>query len=427
LDSVNNKVPPTEPWGGWKAEIDEKGRMVFPAQFAQWYGLKPGSTIRLEETMTGLRMRQPVTHLAKVYIEPTNCCNLECRTCIRNTWHEPMGRMSAKTFNRICKGLQSFSPVPSVFFGGFGEPLSHPDIIEMITRTKALGGSVEMITNGTLLTREVSRRLIESGLDRLWISVDGATPESYADVRLGAALPDVKKNLQTFREEAWETQKTEPDLGFVFVAMKHNIHDLPAVMRMGFYLGVRKFLVTNVLPYSKQMSQEILYEQSVTTRTIRGLLKNADLALPRMDLNDLTREALYWAIRGGQTTSYAGVHLQEGIDFCPFIEGGATVITWEGNLSPCMALLRDHTSYFYERERFSRKYIVGSVLDRSLKDLWQAPEYVSFRERVQTFDFSFCTMCGGCELAEANEEDCFGNTFPTCGGCLWAQGVIRCP
>ncbi len=26
-----------------------------------------------------------------------------------------------------------------------------------------------------------------------------------------------------------------------------------------------------------------------------------------------------------------------------------------------------------------------------------------------------------------NEEDCFGNTFPTCGGCLWAQGVIRCP
>ncbi len=97
MGSVNNKVPPTEPQGGWRAEIDEDGRMVLPAQFAQLYGLKPGSTVRLEETMIGLRMRQPVTHLAKVYIEPTNCCNLECRTCIRNTWHEPMGRMSARS------------------------------------------------------------------------------------------------------------------------------------------------------------------------------------------------------------------------------------------------------------------------------------------------------------------------------------------
>jgi MoaA/NifB/PqqE/SkfB family radical SAM enzyme len=325
------------------------------------------------------------------------------------------------------KGLQSFSFLPSVFFGGFGEPLSHPDILQMVAQAKALGATVEMVTNGTLLTREMSRGLIEAGVDMLWISVDGATPESYADVRLGAALPDVINNLKTFREERWELQKTEPDLGFVFVAMKRNIHDLPAVMRMGYYLGVRKFLVTNVLPYSREMKQEILYELTVTTSTMRGLLKNATLGLPRMDLNDLTREPLYWAIRGGQTTSYAGVHLHEGVDFCPFIESGSTVITWEGNVSPCMALLRDHTSYFNDRERFSRKYIVGNVLDRNLKDLWENPEYVSFRERVQAFDFSFCTSCGGCELADGNEEDCFGNTYPTCGGCLWAQGVVRCP
>jgi len=427
LDSVSNKVSLTEPRGGWKAEIDEDGRMVLPAEFAHLYGLKPGSKIRLEETITGFRMRQPVTHLAKVYIEPTNYCNLECRTCIRNTWDEPMGRMSVKAFDRILKGLQPFSPVPSVFFGGFGEPLSHPDILKMVTQAKDLGASVEMVTNGTLLTREMSRRLIQAGLDVLWISVDGATPESYADVRLGAALPEVLGNLKAFREERWDLEKTQPHLGFVFVAMKRNVKDLPSVLKMGYYLGVRNFLVTNVLPYSKQMSQEILYERTVTSSSLRGSLKSATLALPRMDLNELTREALYRAIRGGQTTSYTGVHFDEGIDFCPFIESGSTVITWDGNVSPCMALLRDHTSYFNGRERFSRKYIVGNTLDRNLQDLWQDSEYVSFRERVQTFDFSFCTSCGGCELAEANEEDCFGNTYPTCGGCLWAQGVIRCP
>jgi MoaA/NifB/PqqE/SkfB family radical SAM enzyme len=413
--------------GEWKAEIDKEGRMAIPPELARRFGLRPGAKVLMEETMTGLRMRQPVNHLAKVYIEPTNYCNLECRTCIRNTWDEPMGRMAPKTFRNILKGLKSFSPIPSIFFGGFGEPLSHPDIIPMITQAKALGVRVEMVTNGTLLNREMSRRLIQSGLDMLWVSIDGASPESYADVRLGAALPEVTANLLAFREERWDAAKTHPQIGFVFVAMKRNIQDLPAVMRMGYYLGAGRFLVTNVLSYSKEMSREILYERTVTSSALRGSLKNVTLELPRMDVNETTREALYGALRGGQTTSYADVHMDEGIDFCPFIERGATVITWEGNLSPCMALLRDHKSYFDNRERFSRKYIVGNVADRSLTELWSDPEYAAFRERVQTFDFSFCAACGGCEMSEKNEEDCFGNTYPTCGGCLWAQGVIRCP
>jgi len=67
------------------------------------------------------------------------------------------------------------------------------------------------------------------------------------------------------------------------------------------------------------------------------------------------------------------------------------------------------------------------VNERKLRELWNEPAYLAFRERVQTFDFSPCTFCGGCNLSEINEEDCFGNTFPTCGGCLWAQGVIQCP
>jgi hypothetical protein len=74
-----------------------------------------------------------------------------------------------------------------------------------------------------------------------------------------------------------------------------------------------------------------------------------------------------------------------------------------------------------------RAYVVGNVVERNLSDLWNDPEYVAFRKRIQGFDFSPCTICGGCELSEANEEDCFGNTFPTCGGCLWAQGVIQYP
>jgi MoaA/NifB/PqqE/SkfB family radical SAM enzyme len=62
-----------------------------------------------------------------------------------------------------------------------------------------------------------------------------------------------------------------------------------------------------------------------------------------------------------------------------------------------------------------------------LMDIWNNPEYVALRERLQEFDFSPCTFCNSCEMAESNKEDCFGNIQPACGGCLWAQGFIQCP
>jgi MoaA/NifB/PqqE/SkfB family radical SAM enzyme len=96
-------------------------------------------------------------------------------------------------------------------------------------------------------------------------------------------------------------------------------------------------------------------------------------------------------------------------------------------VSPCLALLHSHTSYLNERKRRSKRYVVGNVNEHTMSELWSSPEYVAMRERVQSFQFSPCAFCGGCDFSEANEEDCFGNAFPTCGGCLWAQGIIQCP
>jgi hypothetical protein len=67
------------------------------------------------------------------------------------------------------------------------------------------------------------------------------------------------------------------------------------------------------------------------------------------------------------------------------------------------------------------------VLKQDLLDIWKDPQYVELRQRLQSFEFSPCTDCNCCELPEENREDCLGNTFPACGGCLWAQGLIQCP
>src|SRR5208282_6941253 len=106
------------------AYVDDEGRLVLPRELASRYGLNPGSRISLDERPNGLGLRSPVTRLAKVYVEPTNRCNLECRTCIRNSWEEPLGQMDDRTFSAIITGLGAFEGPLTLFFGGFGEPLS---------------------------------------------------------------------------------------------------------------------------------------------------------------------------------------------------------------------------------------------------------------------------------------------------------------
>ncbi len=418
----------------FEADVDEAGRLVLPPEQTRRYGLNHGAKIRIGNKANGMHVRRPVTHLARVYIEPTNRCNLKCVTCIRNIWDEPLGEMSNATFVRIVQGLSHFSPPPDVLFGGLGEPLAHSNIVDMVGEIKALGSSVGLVTNGTLLSKSLSKQLIDAGLDVLWVSLDGATPASYKDVRLGAALPDVLANLAAFREARWNKYypaymdgHLKPQLGIVFVAMRRNIADLPEVISLGSRLGSRHFLVTNVLPYTREMHDEILYLRALDDCIYASSPWMSSLDLPKMDINRTTYEVLYRAMLSNHSLNFSGGSLGERNNRCPFIEKGALAIRWDGDASPCLALLHDHKQYLYRFERSFRHYAVGNVTEQSIGDIWKKPEYVTFRNRVQKFDFSPCTFCAGCDLLESNEEDCIGSTFPACGGCLWAQGIIQCP
>lgn len=412
--------------GAW-AEVDAEGRLVIPPELAAHLGLQPGAQVRLEVGANDLRLHRPVTHLNKVYIEPTNICNIACRTCMRNSWEVNEGRMSEATFGRILEGLGALTPPPAVFFGGIGEPLAHPRIVEMVAQIKALGAFAELITNGTLLDERRARGLIAAGLDVLWVSIDGATPESYADVRLGAELPRVLENMARFRQLRPAGHHAKPEMGINFVAMRRNIADLPTVIATGRRLGVTRFMVSNVLPYTPELCDEVLYN-----RTLRDIayLPSAwlpRLSFPKMDLNDDTEEAFLRALRSGANVTFAGNNLGGANDVCTFIEHGSMTIGWDGSVSPCPPLLYDHVSYLHRRRRVSHRHIIGSLAERDLLDLWNDPGYVAYRQRVQNFAFAPCTACGGCDLSEANLEDCLGNEFPVCGGCLWAQAVIQCP
>ena len=321
---------------------------------------------------------------SKIYVEATTHCNLSCLFCSRQAWDEPVGEMDGRTFAAILDGVQALSHRPTLLFGGIGEPLAHPRLPEMVAQAKSLGARVELVTNGTLLSRAMGRALIEAGLDLLWVSLDGATPERYGDLRRGAALPDVLGNLALFCD-ARRAGGTGPETGIAFVAMRRNIADLPALLDLAGRLGATRFHVSHLLAHTAEMLEETLYPQA---RSVNP---------PQI---------------GGN---------------CPFIESGAIAIGWDGSVSPCVPLLHDATSFLNGGERFAQRWSVGTLADRDLFDLWSDSRLKEFRERVRTFRFAPCVSCGGCARIHGNEDDCFGNPFPTCGGCLWSQGLISCP
>ncbi len=409
------------------AEVDEQGRLILPPEIARQYGLVPGAKVRVDNENNVVRLHRPTSQLTRLYVEPTDHCNLDCVTCYRNNWAEALGRMTDATYTRILDGIKDIDPRPTIFFGGIGEPTLHTHLPAWVAQAKALGCRVEMITNGTLLTEALSRKLIESRLDLVWVSIDGATPESYSDVRLGAELPNVLHNLTTLRQLRGGGHFPKPEIGVAFVAMERNIDDLPEVLKIAQRHGAMHFRVSNVLAIDELLRGEMLYESAANDITFISSNFTPHLSLPKLPFTERTRDALFKAFRSGYNVNFAGSSFSGSNDVCNFVESGALAVAWNGGVSPCLPLLHSHTHYIKGRWRKSRAHVVGNVHQRSLLDIWNDPAYVAYRDHVQGFAFSPCTFCGGCEMLEGNEEDCLGNVFPACGGCLWAQGLIQCP
>jgi MoaA/NifB/PqqE/SkfB family radical SAM enzyme len=421
------KVLSTKSTTAW-AEVDEQGRLVLPPEVAEQYGLHPGAKVRLDEGHNFVKLHRPVTHLTKVYIEPTVACNLDCITCFRNAWDQPIGRMTEETFERIFAGLGELSPIPSVYFGGIGEPLFHPKTVGWIRRIKELGVKVELITNGTILTEKKAQQLIDAGLDVLWVSLDGATPEGFADVRLGAELPTILDNLRRLFKMRKGGHFPKPEIGVAFVAMKRNIQDLPKIIKLGHTFGAKYYSVSNVQPVTEEMQKDRLYLRTMRNIAYLPSPMLPSLSLPKIDFNEDTQAALTEAFNSGCNVSFAGNNWGGANDVCNFVESGTMTIAWTGDVSPCWPLMHTHTTYLHGKPRLTKKHVVGNIRRQSLAEIWNDAEYVAYRERLHNFVFAPCTFCGGCELSESNEEDCLGNTiFPVCGGCLWAQGIVQCP
>lgn len=393
-----------------KVLADEQGRLVLPEDFLQRRHIPPHAEYWLDEREGDLILHSCATDARKLYIEPTTGCNLHCRTCIRNVWQDPEAMMSDDTFARIAESLADLPQLQRVIFTGFGEPLTHPRILDMIQAVRERGIAVTVGSNGLLLDKTAAEELVRLGVDRLVISVDGVKPETYAGVR-GAMISQVLANIRRVNDAKSRLSSLVPAIGIEFVALKSNVAELGQLTGLASRLGAARVLVSNVLAYTEDMREEMLYGYE-----------------PRPPFN-----AGGWPVSLDAWVTWGTLELPRmhwGAERrCRFVQDRAIVVGWDGGVSPCYALSHNYTYFAIDgRQKRVTRYILGNVNEQPLADIWTSEEYVRFRSEVRGFHFPSCPDCDlreTCDLREQN-EGCWGWN-PSCADCLWAQDIVRCP
>ena len=389
---------------------DDHGRLILPDDFLQRRRLASNAEFWLDEREGELVLRPRLPDARKLYIEATTGCNLQCRTCIRNVWSDPQAKMSMDTFRRLESSLDGLSTLARVVFTGFGEPLTHPNILEMIEAVRKRNLAVTVGSNGLLLKPDMARELVRLGVDRLVVSVDGVRPETYADVR-GAMLSEVLSNIRHLNEAKRELGSLFPALGIEFVVLKSNLSELAELTGLASRLNASRVLVSNVLPYTEEMRDEILYGYE-----------------PRPPF-----KAGGWPVKADAWVMWGTLELPRmhwGAERrCRFVQDRSIVVGWDGGVTPCYALSHTYSYFAIDgRKKQVSRYLLGNANEQTLSEIWMAEDYVRFRGEVHGFHFPSCPNCDlreSCDLRERN-EGCWGWN-PSCADCLWAQDIVRCP
>ncbi|HQO97457.1 MAG: tungsten cofactor oxidoreductase radical SAM maturase [Anaerolineaceae bacterium] len=393
-----------------KISSDSQGRLILPDDFLQRRHMPPDTEYWLNERQGDIILHPRVPDVQKLYLEATTGCNLQCRTCIRNIWGDPSALMKWDTFEALMNSLDGLPELKRVVFTGFGEPLSHPRILEMIERVRQRGLAVSIGSNGLLLREKMARELVRLGVDRLVVSVDGVKPETYGDVR-GAGLSELLDNVRRLNDIKQEVNTLIPALGIEFVVLKSNIDELPALTQLASHLNASRVLVTNVLPYTADMRDQMLYGYD-----------------PQPSL-----DARNWPVHSGAWVTWGSLDLPRmhwGAERrCKFIQDRSMVIGWDGGVTPCYALSHNYSYYAIDGcAKQVERYVLGNVNQQTLADIWMSEDYVLFRSEVRSFHFPSCPNCDlreTCDLRQRN-EGCWGWN-PSCADCLWAQDIVRCP
>jgi radical SAM protein with 4Fe4S-binding SPASM domain len=285
-----------------------------------------------------------------------------------------IGELNFNNFRRIVDPLLPY--LEGVWLQGQGEPFLCKDIFEMIKYLKRKYVYVNTVTNATLLSRDICNNIVSSGLDEISISIDGATAETYEQIRVGANFGEVTENVRTLISLAERSSRKNMKIFAFTVVMKENVHELPDLVNLIHKLGIKHLFVQDVQFQQlnaglarKDESLRVLSEQDDKKTQIEHYMKMALQLAHKYNLQILTY--------GGKSV-FSGLSISRRRQKCSW-PWTSVYITWDGFVSPCC---------------IPSTYSCGNLFQEPFKKIWNNKKYHSFRSRLKSGSLPYqCINC----------------------------------
>jgi MoaA/NifB/PqqE/SkfB family radical SAM enzyme len=318
----------------------------------------------------------------ELYLESTNRCNERCDQCPRTH----LGREAEKdlTLAEMCSITDQFDTLDRVVLHGLGEPLMNPELPAMVAHLRGRGAHALFNTNALLLNERRALALIAADLSELRVSLDGATPATYARVRgvNEKALPVIVANVRRFRALQLELRAARPVVSLWFTAMRENIEELPRVVELAAETGVSEVYVQRFIYFGKGLAQA---EQALFARARErelALIQQADARCRELSIQFRATGAatpIEYLARGAQPGArpWSGCHRPHSLAY----------ITAHGTVFSC-CFAPFHPGRVSERQ-------LGNALERPFAEIWNGDRYRAFRQAFASdAPWDQCAGCG---------------------------------
>ena len=304
-------------------------------------------------------------------LEPTFRCNLSCEMCPRFSSIDPYLDMSFETYERIA---DFFHLAHTVDFTGWGEPLLHPRIYEMIRRASDAGCVATMTSNGTVLNARNSAQLIESGMHNLTVSIDGLTAPTFEAIRPGASFAAVTENLKELSRQV-EAAAADLDLGIAFTLQEDNLEEMALLVDFALDVGAKVVHLKqlNVISTQEDWGRSFLKYRLSADGHNGSRMARAEQALSE------TRDAAMGA--GLRVLVHSELPMRSELKprHCLAAPLDAVYFSYEGRVAPCCYFGHQVSNYFDGVQYPPSSLFYGDIREQSFTDIWMSEPFTSFR------------------------------------------------
>ncbi len=312
----------------------------------------------------------------KIELEPTTICDKKCLICEHTYWHENPENLSYEKFRYI---LDQFPKLRWINITGEGTAYLNKDFIRMLEHLRSRRISVNFVDEFEHVNEEIGKKLIDLGVNCIWISMDGATKETYEKIKKGCDFDKVVGNIRRFCQMKKEMGSPLPSLCFRFVVNKLNVDEMPKFVELIHSFGDlgdgSKVEFVGILKFGEIAH---LYIPEVPQARIDETVKKAEVLGVKVAFSHINEPAL------------------PHIKYCtawaePYIMMGGYVVQ-------CCAVLMSN------KRPFLREHCYGNIFEKPMKEIWNSERFRNDRKLIPREDGPVPFMCVGCRAFDTRDR-----------------------